>query len=178
MSQNVGSSQTEEPVFLSSVSYKECAPAEPQTVADVMTREVVFTNPDTTLDAALLSMLSAGCHRLPVLDTDGKLLGIVSDRDFRLAARSPFVDTTDQIVADLKHHKVHEVMTTTMITVESSAPIVEAVKLMRVARVGGLPVVESVQTATGSVERVVGIITRTNLLDCLIRQYEPVPPAD
>ncbi len=74
-----------------------------------------------------------------------------------------------------------------VVTVESNAPIIEAVKLMRVSKVGGLPVLEN--------GTLVGICTRSDLLDHLyvfsphllsysnifyyrIRILEPIPPAE
>jgi acetoin utilization protein AcuB len=58
-------------------------------VGDIMKQPVVTTTPTTTLDKALASMLSSRIQRLPVLDENQQLVGIITDRDVRLAADSP-----------------------------------------------------------------------------------------
>ncbi len=137
-------------------------------VRDLMTPNPITVRPDTQLDEALSLMLNNNVRRLPVVDEDGRLVGIVSDRDLRLAADSPFLqETPDEVLEHLAQHRVGEIMHTALHTIEETAPVVEAAKLMRVARVGGLPVVNR----TGNL---VGIITRSDLIDHLIRILEPV----
>ena len=143
-----------------------------RTVQDIMSVDPITVYTDTALDEALSVMLSNNIRRLPVVDEENRLVGIVSDRDLRLAADSPFLqETPDEVVNNLSHHTVSEIMRTALHTVEEDEPIVEAAKLMRVARVGGLPVVDER-------ERLVGIITRTDLVDHLIRILEPAADAE
>lgn len=141
-------------------------------VGDIMSTDPITVYADTTLDDALSVMLSNNIRRLPVIDDEGRLVGIISDRDLRLAADSPFLqETPDEVVNNLAHHTVSEIMRTALHTIEADEPIVEAAKLMRVARVGGLPVVDEH-------ERLVGIVTRTDLVDHLIRILEPAADAE
>jgi len=52
---------------------------EPDTpVAEIMTAKVVFLREDTDVFAAATEMATAGCRRLPVLDMDGRVAGVVS----------------------------------------------------------------------------------------------------
>lgn len=132
-----------------------------------MSTDLVTVSPDDTLAEALLRMRRNNMRRLLVTDETG-LVGIVTDRDLRLAADSPFLDETPaEAFRKLEHHRVEEIMTTSLTIIEPEAPIVEAAKLMRVAHVGGLPVVDEN-------DQLVGIITRTDLVDHLIRLLEPV----
>lgn len=141
-------------------------------VGDIMSTDPITVYADTTLDDALSVMLSNNIRRLPVIDDEGRLVGIISDRDLRLAADSPFLqETPDEVVNNLAHHTVSEIIRTALHTIEADEPIVEAAKLMRVARVGGLPVVDEH-------ERLVGIVTRTDLVDHLIRILEPAADAE
>lgn len=141
-------------------------------VQDIMSTDPITVYVDTTLDEALSVMLSNNIRRLPVVDEENRLVGIISDRDLRLAADSPFLqETPDDVINNLSQHSVSEIMRTALHTVEEDEPIVEAAKLMRVARVGGLPVVDER-------ERLVGIITRTDLVDHLIRILEPAADAE
>ena len=141
-------------------------------VRDIMTADPITVQPDTPLDEALNVMVGNTIRRLPVVEEDGTLVGFVSDRDLRLATDSPFLEETPDAVANnLSDHTIEEIMRTALHTVEADERIVDAAKLMRVARVGGLPV-------TDSHERLVGIITRTDLVDHLIRILEPAAEAE
>lgn len=139
----------------------------PTLVRDVMSTDLVTITPDESLAEALVRMRKNDVRRLLVIDESG-LVGIVTDRDLRLAADSPFLDETPtEAFQKLSTHRVDDIMTTSLTTIEPDAPIVEAAKLMRVARVGGLPVVDDN-------DRLVGIVTRTDLVDHLIRLLEPI----
>ena len=62
---------------------------------EIMTREVVMVGPDTPVEAALEIMDQGYFRHLPVCDTDGTLLGIVSIRDlvkFRFAKQDHDVE--------------------------------------------------------------------------------------
>ena len=143
-------------------------------VSEIMSTNLITVTPSTRLDQALKIMISNSISRLPVVEENApnKLKGIVTDRDMRLASDSPFLEET--IATRIKHlaeHKIGDIMKTGVVTVENSAPVLEAAKLMRVSKVGGLPVLDN----NGSL---VGICTGSDLLDHLIRILEPVPPTD
>jgi len=144
----------------------------PLLVRDLMHKELISVTPETSLRDAILTLVSNRVKRLPVLDNSGKLVGIVTDRDLRLASNSPLLEhSAKQAEEALSKHKVSEIMHQGVITVDDDAPIVEAAKLMRVSSVGGLPVVNKAGD-------VIGIISRTDLLDQLIRMVEPLPTQD
>lgn len=140
-------------------------------VRDRMQSNPTTTTPETRLGEAGRQLMESHQKMLPVVDAQGNLCGVLSDRDLRLAADSPLEqETAEEIYGRLQNHTVREMMTTTIHTIESDAPIVEAAQLMRVADVAGLPVVE--YDDTGNHERVVGLLTRTHLLDLLITLLE------
>ena len=133
-------------------------------VDQVMTREPAVVAPNDPIRAAIERMRERGCRRLPVVE-DGKVVGIVSDRDLRRATNSPLVLRErwyDEFMLD--HVQVRSCMTANPVTVSPATPIVEAAKLMRDKKFGGLPVV-----ADG---RLVGIVTETDLLNYLIQTLE------
>ncbi|EGC32266.1 hypothetical protein DICPUDRAFT_95316 [Dictyostelium purpureum] len=141
-------------------------------VRQLMTSKCLYTiSMDSTLDVALKSLNANSIHRLPVVDNDGNLKGIVTDRDLRLATDSPFIqfETNEERMEKLKQHKVSSIMKQNPVTIEDYSPVVDAAKLMRVSNVGGLPVVDK----NG---KLIGMVTRSDLLDCLIKILEPVPP--
>lgn len=61
--------------------------------ADVMTKEVITLSPQTPVHDAIRTLLRAGVKRLPVVDTQWRVLGIVSRRDLL----SPFLRTDEEI---------------------------------------------------------------------------------
>lgn len=131
-----------------------------RTVADIMTANPTTVTPRNAIRTAINLMREGGYRRLPVVD-HGRLVGIITDRDLRRAANSPFVvreQWYDNFILD--HIEVGSCMTPNPLTVEPSASIVEATRLMRNHKIGGLPVVADGQ--------LVGIITETDLLDFLI----------
>lgn len=133
-------------------------------VDQVMTREPAVVAPNDPIRSAIERMRERGCRRLPVVE-DGNVVGIVSDRDLRRATNSPLVLRErwyDEFMLD--HVQVRACMTANPVTVSPATPIVEAAKLMRDKKFGGLPVV-----ADG---RLVGIVTETDLLNYLIRTLE------
>jgi acetoin utilization protein AcuB len=114
-----------------------------QYVRDVMAKPVLTVTPDTTLNVALGTMLQKRIHRLPVVESGNpnKVIGIVTERNLRLAADSPFLEESAQEVLEhLAKHKVGEIMRSSVATVTEDAPIVEAAKMMRVSNVYVHPV--------------------------------------
>ncbi len=138
-------------------------------VADIMTANPVTVTPRNAIRTAVNLMREGGFRRLPVVDR-GRLVGIITDRDLRRAANSPFVvreQWYDNFILD--HIEVGSCMTPNPLTIEPNAAIAEAARVMRNHKIGGLPVVADGQ--------LVGIVTDTDLLDFLIEllEHETVP---
>lgn len=138
-------------------------------VADIMTANPITVTPRNAIRTAVNLMREGGFRRLPVVDR-GRLVGIITDRDLRRAANSPFVvreQWYDNFILD--HIEVGSCMTPNPITIGPGDSIAEAARVMRNHKIGGLPVVADGQ--------LVGIITDTDLLAYLIEllEYESVP---
>ncbi len=148
--------------------------------SEIMTREVKTIGPDASIDEAIGTLLSARVSGMPVVDAEGRLVGVVSEGDFLhraeigAAKRKPrwieFLlgpgDIAESYV--LSHgRKVCEVMTRDVATVEESAPLTEIVEIMEKRRVKRLPVVSG--------EHLVGIITRADLLRALSAAFAAKP---
>lgn len=54
-------------------------------VSDVMTTAVASCAPETNLAAAAMMMWDADCGMLPVIHEDGRVIGVVTDRDITMA---------------------------------------------------------------------------------------------
>jgi acetoin utilization protein AcuB len=133
-------------------------------VADIMTANPVTVTPRNAIRTAVNLMREGGFRRLPVVDR-GRLVGIITDRDLRRAANSPFVvreQWYDNFILD--HIEVGSCMTPNPITVEPGLTVAEVAQVMRNNKIGGLPVVTDGQ--------LVGIVTDTDLLDFLIELLE------
>jgi acetoin utilization protein AcuB len=128
-----------------------------------MTTKVVTVPPETPIMAAHGLMQKHRIRRLPVVDSQGELAGIISKGDIQGAGPS---DTKDLSIWELNHAlsriRVEEVMTKAddLITVAPDAPIEQAALLMRKHKVGGLPVLQN--------EKLIGIITESDVFEVLI----------
>jgi acetoin utilization protein AcuB len=127
----------------------------------VFVRERMSPNPVTidaqsTITEALRVMRENQVRRLPVLDEQGDLIGIVSEKDLLYASPSPATSLSIYEMHDLLSRlKVSELMTTELITVTPGTLLEEAARVMADNKIGGLPVVEG--------RRLVGIITETDI---------------
>lgn len=89
----------------------------------------------------------------------GKLVGVISERDLRLAADSPFLgEPVGKAIENLHKHKVSDVMAKAVVSVDETDTIVDAAKLLRVSHIDGAPVVSSAG-------QVIGMISRTGAAD-------------
>ncbi len=122
-------------------------------VKDIMKRPVITIGPQATLREAHQLMWERGIRHLPVLD-EGRLVGIITDRDIRLATS---VLRPNPLSCDAR---IYEVMKRPVLTADPLDPVEDAARLMREEKVGCLPVVEG--------KELVGIITGIDLLDALI----------
>ncbi len=120
-----------------------------------MKSPVLTIGPEATLEEAYAFLLQKGIRHLPVVE-EGRLVGILTDRDIRLATsalnpKGPCPGSTP----------VREAMTKEVVTADPLDPVEEAARVMRVRKIGCLPVVED--------EVVVGMVTGIDLLDALLR---------
>jgi acetoin utilization protein AcuB len=126
-------------------------------ITDIMTHKPVTVRLDHTLRDALETMERVGCHHLPVLSSEGHLIGILSDRDCRTALNSPHIMRErwqDEELAD--HLPIRAMMTPAPIVVAPEAPAEEAARLMLANQISCLPVMRD--------ETLVGIVTRSDIL--------------
>lgn len=100
-------------------------------VKDIMTGEVRTCSPDTNLAAAAALMLDGDCGVLPVV-VDGKLVGVVTDRDMYIA-----LATRDKRASEIA---VREVVQTPVYTCGPDDDIQTALETMKQYRVRRLPV--------------------------------------
>lgn len=128
-------------------------------VRDVMTPNPITIGPYHSIGTALARMRRGNFRRLPVVE-NGKLVGIVTDRDLRLAMNSPYVLREGWYDSYLMEHiEVRTCMTPNPLTIAANADLIDAVALMQTHKFGGLPVLEG--------GKLVGVLTETDLMRCL-----------
>ena len=150
------------------------AGADPR-VADVMEREVVTVAPDATVHELVLLLQQKDLGGVPVVDGDGRLVGIVTegdlvieDADVRLphyfellgnlvylGGQKKFEDRLKKMVGN----SVSDVMTTEVFTVAPDDPVAKAANIMVDKKVNRVPVVEG--------DRLVGIVARHDIIRLL-----------
>ncbi|CBE68051.1 MAG: CBS domain-containing protein [Candidatus Methylomirabilis oxygeniifera] len=125
-------------------------------VKDRMRRSLVSVAQSDTLDHALTTLKRFNIRHLPVVKGD-HVVGIVSDRDVKKAAPSPFdYPTAEEFRAFTSAVSIKDIMTKEVITVAPLTPIEEAASLMSQKRIGALPVVQE--------GRLIGMLTETDVL--------------
>ncbi len=130
-------------------------------VRERMSSHPVTILPDTPITEALRLLREKNVRHVPVVDAEGGLVGIVSEKDLLYASPSPATSMSIyELHYMLSHLPVSEVMTKDVITVSPETPIEEAARIMSDRKIGGLPVVEG--------EQLVGIITETDVFAVLL----------
>jgi acetoin utilization protein AcuB len=130
------------------------------TVSDLMTLNPLSVTPDTSLRQVINIMKSEGCRQLPILE-GGKLVGIVTDRDVRLAMNSPLSVRVREANEELLDRiTAQSCMTPNPITVTPHTPAYRAAEILSLYKFGALPVLDG--------DVLVGIITVTDFLDYFV----------
>ena len=150
--------------------------------ADIMTRQVVSIGPDATVTEAARCMLENRISGLPVCNSDGRLLGIVSEGDLLRRAETGtarrtswwlamFAGASTQAADYTKSHGRHvrDVMTESLFAVTEETPLEEVIRLLEGNRIKRVPVLRD--------GKLVGIVSRANLLHVLASIAPDVAPA-
>jgi CBS domain-containing protein len=150
-------------------------------VDQIMARDVVSVLPEASVREIASLMLERRISGVPVVDAEGKVLGVVSEGDL---IRRPEIETDrtgrgwlSMFVSDeerardfVKSHgrRAREVMTQPAVCVAPQTALDEAVRIMERHHIKRLPVIEQ--------GRLVGLMTRADLVRALLqRQHVPAP---
>jgi acetoin utilization protein AcuB len=132
-------------------------------VRDIMRKPVFTIASEAGLDRAMLIMRQQRIRHLPVVE-DGKLVGMISDRDLRLSMeeleQGPSHAPKGYFLPALT--KVKTAMVTSVMVAVPDMPLIRAATLMSEKKFGCLPVVDEER-------RPVGIVTETDMLRLLVR---------
>jgi acetoin utilization protein AcuB len=131
-------------------------------VKDLMTKVVKVVTADQSLLEIRELMLNNNLRRIPVVDEDGHLKGIVTDGDVARATPSD-ASTLDRYEVNtiLGKLKAKDLMTKAVITVKAEDGVETAAYLMYKFKIGALPVVDDTN-------KVVGIISDTDVFKAFV----------
>ncbi|HVC74904.1 MAG TPA: CBS domain-containing protein [Candidatus Micrarchaeaceae archaeon] len=133
-------------------------------VTEIMSQPVVTVTPGTGIKAAAELLVEHGISALPVVDSAGQLVGIVSEADLIAIEARP--DPRSQATplgptAGSTPRSVAEVMTRDVVVVTTQSEVAEAAKTMLSSDVKRVPVMSG--------RRVVGIVSRRDLVKVIAR---------
>jgi acetoin utilization protein AcuB len=133
-------------------------------VKERMTRNPITVRPETPVTEAQALMKREKIHHLPVLDRDGRLAGIVTEKDLLYASPSPATTlSVYEMTSLLAKLAVEKVMSAKPVTVTEDVPLEEAARIMADRSIGGLPVMRG--------PTLVGIITESDLFRVFIELF-------
>ncbi len=124
---------------------EESATSHPLTVEAIMSRPAVCLSESIAIKEAISTMEKSGFRNFPVTSGEGRLVGIVSDRDLLSSAKAI----------------VRDVMWKEVISVSPQAPLRQLVAILLQEKLPCVPVVDANQM-------VVGIVTTTDILKTLL----------
>ena len=148
-----------------------------QTVKDIMTEQVVCLGTDDNLAAAMEAMKNGKFRHVPILDEEGAMVGILSDRD--VLRYLPFIGGqrlpgTGEFRSSLFHVDMRDpslslpitsIMTRNVTHIRPDCSFYDAVKMLHELKISCLPVVDEEK-------KLRGIVTVTNVMQALLRAYE------
>jgi CBS domain-containing protein len=140
--------------------------------SDVMVRDVVTVHAETDVAEAVKLLAERDISALPVVDSQGRLVGIISEADLLRRVEigtekhRPWLLESIAATASLatefaKSHgkRVGEIMTSDVVTASEDASLAEIATLFERKRIKRVPIVRA--------GKVVGIVSRTNLIQAL-----------
>ena len=141
---------------------------------DLMTAPAITINHDATVEDAARLLLERNLSCLPVVDGQGRLVGILTHSDFGLHHRfMPLAgnlytlmdswanpDQLEEASREVRSKKVRDVMKKPVTTVKEDAPIAEMARLMATKNIHRFPVMRGTE--------LMGIVTRHDLLKLLV----------
>ncbi|HIQ11519.1 MAG TPA: CBS domain-containing protein [Caldilineales bacterium] len=131
---------------------------------DVMTSPAVTIRWDATVLEASALMEERDIRRLPVVDEEDMLIGIVSDGDVREALSiynltNPYAPDQDEILL-----AVDEIMSAPVYAVGPDERLTDVIRIMLDHKIGGVPVVDADRHP-------LGVITESDIFRLILKEW-------
>jgi acetoin utilization protein AcuB len=135
-------------------------------VRDCMSVDPATVGPKDSLQKVVGLLRRRDIRSVPVIE-NGRLIGIVTDRDVRQVAPAyPLLRDEDEIRRYTENLTVTAAMTADPMTIAPDAPLVEAAKVLETYQISSMPVVDD--------GRLVGLLTVTDVLRVFVEQNEEI----
>ena len=122
-------------------------------LSDVMSYPVITVHEDTKVKEVAMLLREVGCTGVPITDTDDKLVGVMSRRDFKKVRKDSQMQSP-----------VKAFMTRNPVSISYDKTVMEAANLMIKHDIGRIPVIEE--------DKIIGIVTRS---DTMLYFYDLLP---
>lgn len=126
-------------------------------VEEIMKQNVTTLSQENSIGDAVKIMNANKIRHLPIIDDQGHLIGLVTDRDIRDA--TPSIFETDQFMNTLQE-PLHLIMKKNVITGHPLDLVAEVSAVLYEHRISCLPIIKN--------QKLVGIVTETDLLHTLV----------
>ncbi len=153
-----------------------------RTAKDIMTAKVITISKDATIGELSRMLLKNKISGVPVVDSEGKLIGMVTDADIITEDMEPmfpiyfdpliisyaFIENFEKYQKDAKEYletKVEEIMARRVKSVKKETPVNEIARIMVKDRINRIPVVDENN-------KVIGIIARADILKSMVVDAE------
>lgn len=125
----------------------------PKTVGDVMSRKIVTVTEKDVLETAEYGMSRMRFRHLPVVDAQGKLVGLLSHGDLLHAASSTLSEMEAERNALILQQPIRRIMQREVLTVQPNDSLIEAGKVLWESKIGCLPVVDEQGALLGMITK-------------------------
>jgi len=144
-------------------------------VKEIMTKEVVSIKPDDNTKDALDILFKMQISGLPVIDTQGRLVGMFTEKDILKQILPSYLEKVGRFVyeenpksiknkfQDLANLSVSQVMRKDVIARDEDASLCEVARLMPTQKIRRIPVLDKEK-------RVVGIVAREDIVKAYARE--------
>jgi acetoin utilization protein AcuB len=140
-------------------------------VREIMQRSVVTIHPEALVADAAQLMEEFEIRRLPVVDDEDCLIGIVTDTDVLEAETAGSVLNSYEPGVETEWLTVADVMTREVVTIAPDATVGELAGKLMEHKVGGLPVVER-DPKYSKRWHLVGIVTETDIFAMIVKAWQ------
>ncbi len=157
--------QSLDPILLAARQAYQQVPQAPQqkkpaTLAqDIMSAPVITLSPDAPLTEAWALMSKKGFRHVPLVSDQGRLVGILSDRDLLRFSRELAQDQEERSLPQ----KVGQIMKTEVLTATPTTDITEIARVMLAERISALPIIDGAHHP-------VGMVTVSDILRALVNR--------
>jgi CBS domain-containing membrane protein len=147
------------------------------TVAEIMSREVVWVKPDTPLDEVAAAMGQQGVSGVPVVDDNRRVVGVVSEKDFLrgmgvhesqnfMTLVASCLRTKGCVALPIKKQTAGDLMSAPAVTVSPTTRVKDLAELFAARHINRAPV-------TDAEGRLVGIVSRGDLVKATLAGSQP-----